>query len=472
MVVVPGIMGSTLESADGRTLWGADKLGWYVDAWTSRGHTPLDELAVTKDELERLTATDGKLGERARIQAVSLLTTPAWAPCFQGLEPYTRLVQAIQKKSVDPAAVLPFPYDWRLPVAFNAVRLRKCAEAHLDTWRRHPAYRAHADRFPGTRQPRLVVVAHSMGGLLARGLGEHVDVRAIVTLGTPFDGAAKAAMILNTGRVPIHGLLPLPALPPARLQTLARTLPGLHDLLPTYRCLYDPASDTDPVRLTPTDVENLGGNGDLARESFEWHRTAASLTLGDHHALIGTEQPTVTTFEVRNGLARPLNYSFAPTPTGLSRDKHGKLIRDHDQKGDSTVPRNSAEPPNGHRPVTLAQQHGPIARSSESIRMVVDVLLERDKHAPRMGAGEIGIAVPDIISAGVESHMTVYGVTPGRATVTIHDAAGRQVNKLPIRRHEDECRSVIELRRPGIYHVQVEAGGTSAVSQRFLVAPA
>jgi hypothetical protein len=66
-----------------------------------------------------------------------------------------------------------------------------------------------------------------MGGLLTRTLPNDLDIRATVTLATPFDGAAKAALILNTGRG-----TPL-LLPRERLRAMAKTLPGLHDLLPT-----------------------------------------------------------------------------------------------------------------------------------------------------------------------------------------------------------------------------------------------
>ena len=62
-------------------------------------------------------------------------------------------------------------------------------------------------------------------------LGGSSQVRTTITLGTPYYGSVKAAAILNTGRS-----APLPS---RRLRALARTLPGVHDLLPSYRCIDD-----------------------------------------------------------------------------------------------------------------------------------------------------------------------------------------------------------------------------------------
>src|SRR5262249_57276154 len=105
---------------------------------------------------------------------------------------------------------------------------------------------------PDGRPGRLVLVAHSMGGLVVRAMaaipGAMDRVRAVVTLGTPFEGAAKAAVILNSGR---GGPVPLPR---RRMRRLAATMPGVHELLPTYRSVDD---GDDVRRLTPADVAGL-----------------------------------------------------------------------------------------------------------------------------------------------------------------------------------------------------------------------
>ena len=83
IVVIPGLMGSVLREADsGEVLWGFDRPGLYVDAWTS-GRS-LDRLAVTPGELE------GVLG---RVVPERVLDFAAFSPLLQGFEPYGGLVR-------------------------------------------------------------------------------------------------------------------------------------------------------------------------------------------------------------------------------------------------------------------------------------------------------------------------------------------------------------------------------------------
>jgi hypothetical protein len=64
---------------------------------------------------------------------------------------------------------------------------------------------------------------------------------------------SQAALMLGSGRG-----APIP-LPRRRLRRVAATMPGVHDLLPTYRCVDDRLRDTDPRTLTPEDVRGFGG---------------------------------------------------------------------------------------------------------------------------------------------------------------------------------------------------------------------
>ena len=188
----------------------------------------MDALALTEDE---------RTGRTGRVTATRLLRFPAFAPILRGIEPYTDLVSGLRRVVAHEDAIAEFPYDWRLSIEHDARELARTAEAHLARWRAHPK---------GSADAKLVLVAHSMGGLVARYftavLGGSSEVRTTITLGTPYYGAVKAAVILNSGRG-----APVP-LPSRRLRTLAATLPGVHDLLPSYRCVDE---DTSVRRLTP-----------------------------------------------------------------------------------------------------------------------------------------------------------------------------------------------------------------------------
>ena len=276
VIVIPGIMGSELVDAEtGDVLWGLSPRS-YLRFWTSRGG--LERLQVTDQERE---------GKTGRVRAKGLLRFPVASPIFGGFEPYTRLVAAIRHSLAHSGALCEFAYDWRLPVAFNAARLGDAVEAHLRRWRMHRM---------GSKDASVVLVAHSMGGLVARcftgTMGGASPVRQTVTLGTPFFGAVKAAYLLNAGRG-----APVP-LPRARLRELALTLPGVHDLLPSYRCVDDAGGRP----LTPADVTDLGGDGELAEASFAMQRTLAKLGTDGLRTVVGVEQPTMQSMRLVAGV--------------------------------------------------------------------------------------------------------------------------------------------------------------------------
>lgn len=453
VVIVPGIMGSALESANG-PLWGFRELRTYARIW-SRRNPSLGELALTDDE------RDGRYG---RVRATGLVEFPAWAPFLQGFEPYPDLVAAVRRVVAHPAAVREFAYDWRLPVAHNAGLLADAAAEHLKAWRNHCEYLAMLRELPDRRPARLVLVAHSMGGLLVRALplvsGVALDIRATVTLGTPFDGAAKSAVILNRGE---GGAVPLPR---AQLRELAATLPGVHDLLPHYRCL-DTGND-DPSRLTPAEVAELGGDRDLATAAFDFHRRTAAVPLVGHRAVTGTAQPTVQSLGLRAGTVIEHRHTFVLDPAGgFERNRHGVLVR-IDDHGDGTVPRNSADL-SGVGSMPLAQQHGALARTPEAIEIVCNVITGRDPDAPRLGDGEIGLSVPDVVAPGDEWPAVVTGVDgPNDASCVVADGDGRPVDHPPLHRRDGVWQATVVLPAPGIYRVTVEGGGGSAVTQLVL----
>jgi hypothetical protein len=449
VVVVPGIMGSTLCEGDD-VLWGMHKLGWYRDLWRSPGLP--GRLALTPAERD---------GDYTRITPCGLLRRPAFAPFLAGLEPYGALVDAITAAVLDPAAVREFAYDWRLPVAHNAALLHAAAATHLQDWLAHPRYQDLLRDLPDTRPAQLLLVAHSMGGLLVRALAPGLDIRATVTLGTPFDGAAQAALILNTGRG-----APVP-LPRTALRELARTLPGLHDLLPAYRCVDD--LDHDPRRLTPGDVSALGGDHELAAAAFAMHDTTSTRELIGHHAVVGVAQPTTASISLRAGVLQAHRHTFRPTRHGtFHRDRDGTLVR-YVEHGDGTVALNSAQPRH-HRPTTVAQQHGPLASSPESIEAVGAILLERDPYAERLGTDQVGIDLPDLVTAGHEFAVLLTGIDgPADATVTVHDESGSVVDLPPIHRADGRWAAAVGPLAPGIHRVTATVATTSAVTQLVLV---
>ncbi|MFD3804764.1 hypothetical protein ACFWTC_14290 [Streptomyces sp. NPDC058619] len=449
VIVLPGIMGSALtETETGRRIWGLSPR-MLARAWQRRdGMLPLH---CTSGERE---------GDYGRVTATGLLEVPAWAPFLQGCEPYRDLLTAVHEVTVDKTAVLTFPYDWRLPVAVHAARLAEAARRHLTAWRAHPGSR-------GERPARLVFVAHSMGGLVTRAALAHApdlapDTRAVITLGTPFYGAVKAAVILNGSR---HD--PLPTLPRHRMAAAAATLPGIHDLLPVFRCVD---AGRDVHRLTAADVAALGGDMELAAQAMDsQHRiiTQGPAALPGHRPIVGVAQPTMQSLRLTDGLVHEQYVAFQTHSDGaLLRDTNGIPER-RDRAGDGTVYRESATLP-GPAVTYLPLQHGALAKDSVVLRHIRAVITEQVEHlGPPMGAGEIGLAVPEDIVAGQAWTLRVTGAdTYVGITCTVHNAEDdRRIATPRLGWTDDEIAAWVTLPAPGLYRVRVDTGGNAPVTQ-------
>ena len=204
VVVIPGIGGSKLADASGTIVY-RDGLGTLLSV--VRDPSVLDP----NNELRPV----GLIGHCSVI-------------CWQLMTGYDGLLNGISKglglppdrvvtageELVDPdATVVAFPYDFRRSVEHIANDLDRVVRARA-------------------QGRRVVLVAHSMGGLVAAWwwafMSEGIDVDQIITLGTPFRGAAKALDTL------LNGMRIGPYVPQAVTDTV-RTWDSVFDLLPHYQ---------------------------------------------------------------------------------------------------------------------------------------------------------------------------------------------------------------------------------------------
>ncbi|MFJ9855004.1 esterase/lipase family protein [Streptomyces sp. NPDC101150] len=458
VVVVPGIMGSELYEPETDTvLWGIADPGWITEAWLSE--TGLTPLHLTEDE---------QAGRTSRVKARRLLTTPAWSPFLRGIEPYHDLLEAVRTCVVDREAVLPFPYDWRLPVATNARLLADAARQHLTRWRDHDAQKDARRRLDDERPSRLVFIAHSMGGLVTHAaltLGYDNDLaddtRGVMTLGTPFHGSVLAAQILNTGKGS-----PIP-LPHDKLRALAAAMPGVHDLLPRFACLDE---GLDVRRLTPSDVAGLGGDKDLAAASQAFYEKQSTRPLPRHRAVAGIRQPTLQSLTLDNGTVSAFHHRFKHHADGeLRRDVHGIPLR-FEGDGDGTVHRQSAFLAPGAMPIAL--QHGALAQGEAALRTVTDFLIHDETFGPDQADGGLGLEVPDYVTARTEWEVHLTGTDNPAGidcTVTGIDTTYRRDARLFAT--DDALAARVSVPEPGLYRITISSPTTPALTQLVLAGP-
>lgn len=469
VIIIPGIMGSVLEESDapGTRIWGDTTVAksWYSGS-------ALRRLRLTKEEQE---------GHYGRVKATKLLDFATWFPLFRGIERYDNLKHAILSAVADKRAVREFPYDWRLPVAYNAGLLAKDAQAHLKRWRATEAHDRAMRRHATEQEPaKLVLVAHSMGGLLVRHMLLDPDVKALVracvTLGTPFYGTPKAAALLNSGRLTSRlGVPLLPAKRPASavfrryaddgLRALAVTLPGIYDLLPTYRCLVE--GDT-ARRITAKDVVRLGGCPAQAKAWEERQRPLSDSPRlsDDHQLLVGSAQPTVQSLRVEGGVVEQL----FTTPRGKGPAEN--------EWGDGTVPLCAAKVPNVRPAGYPFQSHSNLGSADDIVSWVAEVVREGDLSTtqPYLGGDEtpFGLDTPDgAVVPNEEWPAVVVGRdVPARSAFCDVEAVGARTlwkQRFSLESRDGERHAPITLDRPGLHRVTFQPpGGAAPISQLVL----
>lgn len=303
---------------------------------------------------------------------------------------------------------------------------------------------------------KLVIVAHSMGGLITRyathALGLEQILGGVITAGTPYFGSLKAVQMLATG----EGDIPVPK---RAARELALRCPGLYDLLPRYRCV---TSDEELRQFTPDDVSaicadqrDVALSRDLAVQAADrWSK----LQLAQEHAspvpltaILGKCQPTPQSVSFNAGACEFL--------TSLDGVNHS---------GDSTVYRDSATPI-GIQPIAIPQKHGALLKTHEVLTVVTDRLLDRISGPP-LGTRPIGADIPDMVRAGQAPIVTVADRSPvGISVRSIELETNRPTTWRGGRTDGKQVRFTGRILRPGLHRVEVKAGGFSAVTDILMV---
>jgi pimeloyl-ACP methyl ester carboxylesterase len=449
IVLLPGILGSVLKK-DNRDVWSLSG-GALLRGLLTLGDS-VRELELSADDpvAEHL---DGVVADRV-MRDVHLL------PGFWKIDGYSKIAEAI-------AAVFDvktgknyheFAYDWRRDNRASANRLERWTERWLADWKRES----------GAADPKLILIGHSMGGLVARYFLENLEgwqrTKALFTIGTPFRGSLNALDTLVHGiRKGPFGLLDL--------SRMTRSFTSVYQLLPIVGCLelegvaelvrvgetdgipnVDPAKAAAALRFHREIEEAVNKNQD----NDEYRRQRYETFL-----LIGTEQPTNQSARLRGGELELL-----------------RAYKGTDNRGDGTVPRVSATPIEmsearveafyGTRHASLQNADAALIHVEQKIRdLALNLGQFRAPEPPRVPVGL------DIEDAYWPDEPIVVKALPSRVDValeaTITDLDDRAVASASLR--SDGSGTWAHEFPPlpgGTYRVSV-TGGSDAVRDVFVV---
>ena len=443
VVVIPGIGGSVLaRPRDGKVVWDAG-FGDIADLLLRPGRMSLDD--------------NPHLEPRGMIRSKRLV--PGWT-VIDGYERLWNQLAALPDVTADDgtggrvpgANLVAFGYDFRRSIVEAAGLLAQEVDARL----------ADLGAIGDDGDPRVIVVAHSMGGLVARywlGPGKGwPKCRALITLGTPHRGAPKALDVL------VHGVR-LRGVELTRPSELLRDWDATYQLLPRYPCIWDA---TDATAKRPHEV---GGRAlaRRARDAFALHEDIATAWNGIPRS--GTKMV------VRLGYSHPTIASATWDGQTLSTSKEPPswlpLGDWHADFGDGTVPAFSAVPleldDDSTAGLRVVEKHGRIGSLAEVVDLI-EGFEGRPSLRPARGDERdvaIGLDLDELQPAGspVPLQVRIHGVSSGLAAVALVRVTVRRPGKpkrlarFPLVWDGSAERFVGELpaQPPGMYDVAVDA---------------
>ncbi len=315
VVVLPGITGSVLQK-DGKDVWNVTG-GSVLRALLSLGQNVKD-LALTDDPPDVDDLGDG-------VTAPKVMRDIHLIPGLWKIDGYSKTLTFITD-TFDVVAgenFFEFPYDWRRDNRVAARKLAKDAQGWLASWREKS----------GAADAKLILVGHSMGGVISRYYLECLDgwrdTRVLVTFGTPYSGSMNAVGTLVNGLKKKIGPVGVD------LSELVRSLTAIYQLLPTYAC-YD-GGDGKLVRVSEATIPHVDRH--KAKAAAEFHDEIRSAVTAHEQ----DDEYRENRYDIRPvvGILQPTFQSARAEGDGVS------LLSSYggdDQGGDGTVPRVSATP--------------------------------------------------------------------------------------------------------------------------------
>ncbi len=450
VILLPGITGSVLANAKGKEIW-APSAGVIWRAITSLGHS-ITDLELTGDNDE-----DG-------VRATRLVPDVTIVPGLIKIDGYSRISGYLIKQLglVEGQNFRTFPYDWRRDNRVTAKRLEQQAMDWLKQWRQQS----------GNANAKLVLIGHSMGGLVSRYfvecLGGWQATRTLLTLGTPHRGSLNAVGFLENGMKKGVGPLGLD------LSPLLRSLTSVYQLLPIYPCVAKGSGSLQRVAdaaragiLTHVDVARA-----TAARSFHQEIQDAQAANAQQAAYIdngpivvpfvGIEQPTAQSALVSDGKLTLVN-----------------AYEGQDLGGDGTVPRASGTPielGDAKREIYAAEMHGALQNADGTLANLKGVLtrdhIDFRKFQRAEDAAMLTLDLDDVVLPGEALRVRVcpsegnpkvrVDLTPLAGGDTLSEALSRDATP--------RWQTGSFALDPGLWRVTAHAEGATPVSDLVVVA--
>jgi pimeloyl-ACP methyl ester carboxylesterase len=445
VVLLPGITGSVLQK-DGKDVWAVSP-GAALRALVSFGRS-ITDLELHDDS----NLDDG-------VTAPKVMPDIHLIPGLWKIDGYGKVSNYIRRTFdvQEGQNFFEFPYDWRRDNRVAARQLKDESDRWLHAWRK---------QYP---EAKLVLVGHSMGGLVSRYFLECLDgwrdTRMLVTFGTPYRGSLNALAFI------VHGMRK--ALGPVTLLDLSkllRSFTSVYQLLPIYPC-YQGAEGSDLIRLSEaTGIPHLDIARAKAADAF--HREiehAVEKHVDDDeymreryaiHPIIGTFQPTSQSARAKGDTVQIL------------REYEGR-----DQDGDGTVPRVSATPIElkyEEGAMYASERHASLQNMDPVLVQLAGVLTGRDTSAYRdLPKTVLGLDLEDAypIDEPIGVRVRSEDQAAELAAVAVEAETGQEAGRVLLAPSLDEWREAeIPPVPAGTYRLTVSGGpSVQPVTDVFVV---
>lgn len=467
IVLLPGIMGSILQQ-NGRNVWAISGQSLW-NAVKSPESLLLEQDDPAVDDLGDGIIATSVMQEFYLVPGLAKVTD-GYTKLRELLLSGTFRIYPQSPENPDLVNYYEFPYDWRRDNRVSGRKLKRFIDEKLHQWRQESGY----------EDAQVILLAHSMGGLVSRYylevLGGWRDCKALFTFGTPYRGSISAILSLVEGYKKAF----------IDLTEVVRSFTSVYQLLPIYPMLQTakgccrlvevdslPGLDLSRVRDARAFHEEIRMAAEANRQDKDWETQGYVLV-----PFVGTGQVTYQSATLINGTLQVSN----TTPS---------IIPDYLGYGDDTVPRVSAIPLEmsnmGYYNTFIPEHHGALQANKAVLEQVYQRLMQMQFNLADIRGPEqvptdaepiaLSLEVDDFYLPGepVEIRGTVLGGDAGGSLVvqiTSKTAAIEPIS-VDLKENGTHCTAILENLPAGIYEIELrtEAGlETQPVRNVFEVA--